>query len=55
MDYKNFFVPQGNELVKIDQLLAPGEVYNFDISLKGDTMRAITLIQLLISLILILR
>ncbi len=41
MDYKNFFVPQGNELVKIDQLLAPGEVYNFDISLKGDTMRAI--------------
>ena len=41
MDYKNFFVPQGNELVKIDQILTPGETYNFDISLKGDTMRAI--------------
>ena len=41
MDYKNFFVPQGNDSVKIDQILTPGETYNFDISLKGDTMRAI--------------
>jgi len=40
MDYKNFFVPQGNVPVKIDQILTPGETYNFDISLKGDTMRA---------------
>jgi hypothetical protein len=40
MDYKNFFVPQGNLPVKIDQILTPGETYNFDISLKGDTMRA---------------
>ncbi len=40
MDYKNFFVPEGNVPVKIDQILTPGETYNFDISLKGDTMRA---------------
>ncbi|MBE77334.1 MAG: hypothetical protein CMG41_06330 [Candidatus Marinimicrobia bacterium] len=40
MDYKNFFVPSGNAPVKIDQILTPGETYNFDISLKGDTMRA---------------
>jgi len=40
MDYKNFFVPEGNVPVKIDQILVPGETYNFDISLKGDTMRA---------------
>jgi len=40
MDYKNFFIPEGNVPVKIDQILVPGETYNFDISLKGDTMRA---------------
>ena len=42
MDYKNFFVPEDNVPVKIDQILLPGETYNFDISLKGDTMRALT-------------
>jgi len=41
MDYKNFFAPQGNVPVKVDQVLEPGETYNFDISLKGDTMRAV--------------
>ena len=41
MDYKNFFIPEGNVPVKIDQILVPGETYNFDISLKGDTMRAV--------------
>ena len=40
MDYKNFSIPEGNVPVKIDQILVPGETYNFDISLKGDTMRA---------------
>jgi len=40
MDYKNFFIPEGNVPVKIDEILVPGETYNFDISLKGDTMRA---------------
>ena len=40
MDYKNFFIPEGNVPVKIDQILVPGETYNFDISLKVDTMRA---------------
>ena len=32
MDYKNFFIPEGNVPVKIDQILVPGETYNFDIS-----------------------
>tara|TARA_B110000116_G_C16772169_1_gene553896 strand:- start:35 stop:1939 length:1905 start_codon:yes stop_codon:yes gene_type:complete len=41
MDYKNFFVPEGNVPVVIDQVLSSGETYNFNISLKGDTMRAI--------------
>jgi len=40
MDYKNFFAPVGNEPVKIDQELVPGETYDYNISLKGDTMRA---------------
>ena len=40
MDYKNFFAPAGNEPVKIDQILVPGETYDYNISLKGDTMRA---------------
>ena len=41
MDYKNFFVPEGNDLVKIDQVLVPDSLYPpFNISLRGDTMRA---------------
>lgn len=40
MDYKNFFVPDGNVPVRIDQILVPGESYDFNISLKGDTMRS---------------
>ena len=42
MDYKNFFVPEGSDNlpVKIDQILVPGESYDFNINLNGDTMRA---------------
>jgi hypothetical protein len=42
MDYKNFFVPEGNQPVKVDLELEPGVTYNPDpIILKGDTMRAV--------------
>ena len=40
MDYKNFFVPPGNDPVKIDMELTPGIDTMANISLKGDTMRA---------------
>ncbi|SVB76605.1 uncharacterized protein METZ01_LOCUS229459, partial [marine metagenome] len=41
MNFKNFFPPPGNDSVKIDQTLESGETYNFDFSLKGDTLRAL--------------
>ena len=40
MDYKNFFVPEGNQPVKVDTELYSGIDTTVNISLKGDTMRA---------------
>ena len=40
MDYKNFYVPDGNDPVKVDVSLKQDSIYAFNISLKGDTMRA---------------
>jgi len=40
MDYKNFYIPQGNDPVKVDVSLIPDSIYTFNISLEGDTMRA---------------